>query len=408
MGAATSRDCVSSLRAVQDGDDEFDDDASYRDPLHPDDRLWRHPSEMASVPAPGSRSIPDTVDFAPVPAHRRGRGGWTIAVASGLVGASAVLLVVLATGMTDRVVERGDPAIDDAIVASTVPVSTSTLNGTSEAINAVMPSVAQIAATTGDEIVDGSAIVVRADGYLLTDAHLLDGATSLQVTLSDGTTLPAELVAIDAVTALAVVHVERTDLIPAQVGDPASLQVGQLTMALGSQGGAPSISSGVISAFEERSITISGTYLYGLIRFDAPLPDGAAGGPLITETGEVIGVTIKPELGASFSWATPIDDATDVAAELIADGRVKHPWLGVQGRRTAEGAGVEVVMANSPAEAAGIEVDDVLLSIDGKPLPSMAALVAIIRDYDPGDVITITYLRDGIEWTCVATLGLSG
>lgn len=406
-GAATERDRVGNLRAVQDEDDQFDDDPSFRDPLHPDDRLWRHPSEMRNTPAPGSRSIPDTVDFAPVPRSARSRGGWTIAIASGLVGASAVLLVVLATGMTERVVERGDDALDEAAVTST-PVSTTSPGGTSEAIQAVMPSVALVAATSGDTTVDGSAIVVRADGYLLTDADLVDDATSLLVTLADGSTLPAEVVATDPVTSLAVVRVERTDLVPAPAGDPAGAEVGQLTMALGrSASGGPSTSSGVISAFEERSVATTGSYLYGLIRFDAPLPDGAAGGPLITESGTVIGVTVKADPAATFSWATPIDDATDVANELIEHGRARHPWLGVQGKRTAEGAVIEAVLENSPAAAAGLQVDDVLVSIDGRALPSMSVLVAVIREYEPGDMVTIAYKRDGIEWTCVAELGLS-
>jgi putative serine protease PepD len=393
---------------VQDEDDNFDDDASFGEPLHPDDRLWRHPSEMRDVPAPGSRSIPDIVDFAPAPTAPRGRGGWTLAVASGLVGASAVLLVVLATGMTDRVVERSDDAADQVTVTSTVPVSVSVPSSATEAIAVVRPSVALIAATNGDTTTDGTALVLRPDGYLLTDAHLLEGAAALHVTLADGTTLPATVVAIDPVTALGVVHVDRLDLVPATLGDPSALDVGQLTMAIGTDTtGGPSISSGVISAFEERSTALAGTLLYGLIRVDAPLSDGAAGGPLITETGEVVGVTVKSDPTATFSWATPIDDATDVATELIEDGRARHPWLGVEGRRTAEGASVMAVMENSPASEAGLQVDDVLVSVDGRSVPSMAILVAIIREHEPGDDVTITYRRDGITWTCVATLGLS-
>lgn len=390
---------------MQDEDDTFDDDdSSFNEPLHPDDRLWRHPSEMRSVPAPGSRSIPDTVDFAPLP---RGRAWWTIAIASGLVGASAVLLVILATGMNDRVADRED-ASDQVTVTSTVPVSSSIPDAsTTEAVAAVMPSVAQLTATSGDTTVDASALVIRADGYLLTDAHSLVGATSILITFSDGSASPGEIVATDPVTALAVVVIERTDLIPAAIGDPGELEVGQLAIALGTgTGGGPSISSGVLSAFGERSTGATGDLLYGLIRFDAPLPEGAAGGALITESGIVMGITVKSDPAATFGWATPIDDAIEIATELIEDGRARHAWLGVEGRRTADGAEIMSVTENSPAAEAGLEVEDILVSVDGDAIPSMATLVAIIRDHEPGDNVTITYRRDGTEWTCVATLGL--
>lgn len=390
---------------MQEEDDPFDDETSFAEPLHPDDRLWRHPSEIHKVPAPGARSIPDTVHFAPV---SRGRSGWTIAIASGLVGASAALLVVLATGMTDRVVERQpDAAGAQVTVTSTVPISAPGGRDASAAISAVMPSVVQIAATTDGATVDGSALVVREDGYLLTDAHVLDDATEVRVTFADQTTAEGEVIAIDHVTALAIVKVDHGELVPAPFGDPSALEVGQLTLAIGTNtSGGPSISSGVISAFDERSTAVSGTYLYGLIRFDAPLPDGAAGGPLVTEDGEVIGVTIRSDPSAAFGWATPIDDAFDIATQLIDDGKATHAYLGVEGRRTAEGAAVMSVAENSPAAEAGIQVDDILVSVDGRALPSMAALVDVIRDHEPGDNITITYRRDGIEWTCVATLGL--
>src|SRR5690606_28466426 len=159
-----------------------------------------------------------TVHFAPV---SRGRSGWTIAIASGLVGASAALLVVLATGMTDRVVERQpDAAGEQVTVTSTVPISSPTTRDASAAIGAVMPSVAQIAVTSEEDTLDGSVIVVREDAYLLTDAAVLDGAASVQVTFPDGSTVEGEVVAVAPVTALAVVKVDRSRLVPAPTGVP--------------------------------------------------------------------------------------------------------------------------------------------------------------------------------------------
>lgn len=404
-GAATRKGAVGSLQGVQDDDLPDDDTSAFSDPLHPDDRLWRHPSEMRSVPPVGARAIPDTVDFAP-PVPRR-RLAWSAIVASSLVGASAALLAVLATGMGERVVERiverpaeTPPASSILTVSTTTPIA-----GAAEAVAAVMPGVAQIAVTSAGGTTDASAVVIRADGYLVTDAAVVAEAETITVSLADGTVEAGEVVAVDRVSELAVIRVPRTDLTPVRLGDPAELQVGQQAMALGShQDGGPSISSGVISALDQRSTSEAGTALYGMIRFDAPVPPEVAGGPLVTDTGTVVGITVRAA-DTMFGWATPIDEATEVAEELIATGHASHAWLGVEGRRGPDGPVVTLVVEGSPAALAGLRVDDVLLSVEGEPLASMSVLAAIIRDREPGETLSMAYERDGMRWTCVATLG---
>lgn len=387
-------------------DDLPDDDPSpFADPLHPDDRLWRHPSELRSVPPAGSRSIPDAVTFAP-PVPRR-RLAWSALLASSLVGASAALLAVLATGMGERVVERIVETPPASEPDAMLPVSTTApLGGPAEAVEAAMPGVAHLTATTEAGTVEASALVVRADGYLVTDAANVVGASSLLVTLADGVSHAGTVVAVDELSELAVVRVEATDLPLVEFGDPAELQVGQWAMVLGShEDGGPSVGSGSVSALEQRSTSTRGTPLYGLIRVDAPVPAEVAGGPLVTDTGAVVGLTVRSADGP-FGWATPIDEVREVADDLIEIGHARHAWLGIEGSRTADGPVVSVVVAGSPAEVAGVEEGDVLLHADGRPLPSMATLAAMIRDREPGDSISITYERDGVEWTCVAVLGL--
>ncbi|MBK5223598.1 MAG: serine protease [Acidimicrobiia bacterium] len=398
---------------MQDDDLPDDEPSAFNDPLHPDDRLWRHPSELRSVPPPGSRSIPDSIASAtagpPAQGGGRRRLPWGTVLASSLMGASAALLAVLVTGVGDRVVERTvEVPGADLSADTTLPVSTTAPVGdTAQVAASVMPSVAQLAVSADGSTTDGSAVVIRSDGYLLTDAHIVTGADRIVVTLADGTAVDGELVATDPVTRLAVVHIARTDLIAATFGDPAALRVGQLAMALGShQGGRPSISSGVISALDERTAPDGEAPLYGLIRFDSPVPNGIFGGPLVTGDGAVVGVTTTAGAGSPFGWATPIDDANEIADSLIEHGRAHHAWLGIEGRRTAEGPTVMVVADGSPAAQAGIAVNDVLVQVDGTPISSMATIVSVIRDREPGDAITITYRRGDMEWDCVAVLGL--
>lgn len=405
-GADTPGDPLGSLPGVQDDDHPDDDTPSFGEPLHPDDRLWRHPSEMRSVPPAGSRSIPDTVDFAPVPADPpRRRIGWSALLASSLVGATAALLAVVATGMGDRVVERIVETPPAETPTSLVPVASSIdRSRPAEAVEAALPGIAHLTVATDDGAIDASAVVVRADGYLVTDASVVADATEVLVDLADGRHLPGEVVAVDPVTELAVVSVPARDLTVVR-SDGARLEVGQWAMAIGCHDdGTPSVSSGAISALQQRAENDAGTVLYGLIRIDAPTPAEVAGGPLVDDTGAVVGITVKAPDGSPFGWATPIDQVRRVADDLIELGHARHAWLGVEGRRAADGALVTSVVGGSPAEDAGIRAHDVLVAVDGQPLPSMGTLAAVIREHEPGEALTITYLRDGERHTATATL----
>lgn len=398
---------VGNLGAVPDDDDPFDDEpAGFGDPLHPDDRIWRHPSEMASVPPPGARSIPDTVDFAPVPRRRHMLGA--IAV-SGMVGAAVAVSVVMATGLGERVVERwNDP---DPLPAAAQPRVTTTTEPPSdpalaEVAETAQPSVVWITTANGESYDDCAGIVITADGHLLTDSRPFEDATSITVRFHDGGVERGHLVGIDPLTELAVVRVDRDDLVPAELGDPRALKVGEFALLLGpDETGRTTASAAMVNAVGTPARVHDGITLYDMIRFAAPVPMDMSGGPLLNESGEVIGVTVRAGNGDPGGIATPIDYAMAIATDLIHEGRVRHPWLGVEGRRDNGEPIIVRVFPGSPAETAGLLPDDVIVAVDGRPMPSMAAFVTTIRSLRPGDEVTITYRRGGERVDALVVLG---
>jgi putative serine protease PepD len=396
-------------------DDFFDDEAAgFGEPVHPDDRLWRHPSEIHRVPPPGARSIPDTVDFAPVPPTRR---SWAALAASGAVGAAVAISVILATGLGERVVTQwieppevfpffrsGQPVAPTTTVATTTTIPEPSL---SELAEGAAPSLVWISVVTPDRTVDCAGVVISADGHLLTEARPFAGHTDITVRFHDGTIASGELVGVDHLTELAVVRVDRAGLEPARFGDPRELRVGGTVLVLGpDETGKPTASAAMVNAVGTTARLRDSLTLYDLIRFDAQIPATHSGGPLLNDSGEVVGVTVRAGNGDPFGLATPIDAARTIAADLITEGRARHPWLGIEGRQEQALPVVLRVLEESPADLAGLRPDDVILAVDGEPVPSMAAFVTAVRARQPGDVVTIRYLRDGVEQDCVAVLGL--
>jgi putative serine protease PepD len=398
-------------------DDFFDDEAArFGEPVHPDDRLWRHPSELHKVPPPGARSIPDTVDFAPVP---RRRSAWAAIAVSSVVGAAVAVSVILVTGMGERVVERWiepPPAFpffgaNASVAPTTTTTSTSTTTTVpaptlSELAEAAAPSLAWITVVNGDLSTDCAGVVISADGHLLTESRPFEGHTSITVRFHDGSTSSGELVGVDELTELAVIRVDRNDLVPARFGDPRELKVGGTVLVLGpDETGKTAASAAMVNAVGTTARLRDALTLYDVIRFDVQVPVEHSGGPLLNETGEVVGVTVRTGNGEPFGLATPIDAAQVVATDLITEGRARHPWLGIEGRQEQAQPVVLKVLEDSPADLAGLRPDDVILAVDGEPVASMAAFVTAVRARRPGDALTITYLRDGAEWECVAVLG---
>ena len=400
-------------------DDDGDDDAPvFGLPLPPDDRLWRHPSELGPAAPPPAAAV----DRARHPRM------WSIAVVSGLVGAVLTVGVVAAAGgLRERVVEQPTALEKVAVNPQTTLAAFSATSGNADRVVAltqtVAPAVVRVQVTGANGRTTGSGVLYRTDGYLLTNAHLVAGALSVVVVLADGTELDGAVVGSDDWTDVGVVHVDRSDLDTATIGSTAQLQVGQRAIAIGAPLDAatgPSVSVGVISALGRKAQATDGTWMHGLLATDARFGPEASGGALVDEDGSVIGLTTvvgsasNAPSASSLSYATPIEVATAAADDIIATGKAHHAWLGVEGYDLSDaqakdlavggGALVTKVTDGSPAEVAGLQSGDVITAFDGQPVSSMSTLVAGLRRHAPGDTVTISYTRGTDQRSCEATL----
>jgi putative serine protease PepD len=266
----------------------------------------------------------------------------------------------------------------------------------------------------------GTGIIVSSDGEILTNNHVVEGSTSVRVRLN-GTTAPimAKVIAGDAGNDLALLKLTNASgLTAATFADSESIAVGDPVVAVGyalALDGGPSVTSGIVSALN-RTLTDSNGALDGLIQTDAAISSGNSGGPLINLNGQVIGINTAVANGNSsraannIGFAIGVAEVQRVAALLRAEagGAVRaQGYLGVSlSDRQDGGAGAVVaeVQADSPADKAGLKVNDIVLEINGKAISGQGALIAVVRDSAPGDVIKIKVERDGAVKDLTATL----
>ena len=284
----------------------------------------------------------------------------------------------------------------------------------------IAPSIVTIDSLSGTGESIGTGIIVTSDGEILTNNHVVEGATSVRVRLN-GTTAPimAKVIAGDAGNDLALIKlVNAKGLTAATFADPESIAVGDPVVAVGyalALDGGPSVTSGIVSALN-RTLTDSSGALNALIQTDAAISSGNSGGPLINLNGQVVGINTAVANGDNNTAANNIGFAIGVAevqrvAALLraeAGGTVREQgYLGISlTDRKDGGAGAVVaeVQADSPASKAGLKVNDVVLQINGQAITGQGALIAIVRDSAPGEVIKITVERDGVAKDLSATL----
>ena len=266
----------------------------------------------------------------------------------------------------------------------------------------------------------GSGVIYRKDGYIITNNHVVEGAREVNVAFADGKTERAEVVGRDPDTEIAVVRVDRDDLPAAKFGDSDDLVVGQLAVAVGSPSGFEStVTSGVISGIgrEFPPELVAGDpsaarSLVDLIQTDAAISPGSSGGALANREGEIIGINVAylppAETGAvNIAFAIPSETAISVADQLIETGKVSSAYLGVittdLSPEDAErfdlpvdsGAIVSDVEPGHAAAEAGVRRADIIVALGDTSIENTGDLLAALRDYQPGDTVALTVIRDG-------------
>jgi S1-C subfamily serine protease len=344
----------------------------------------------------------------------------------------AVFAAVLSAGCTEEPGHKAQNVAQAPAQASPeIPVDEPVARVASQ----VGPSVVQVNVTATQDTVFGpqseeglgSGVIYRNDGYIITNNHVVEGASEVSVAFADGTTERAEVVGRDPDTEIAVIRVDRNDLPAASFNESEDLVVGQLAVAIGSPSGFEStVSAGVISGLgREFPAEFTGgrleRSLVDLIQTDAAISPGNSGGALTNRDGEIIGINVAylppAETGAvNIGFAVPSDTAVSVADQLIETGEVSSAYLGVYmtdlSPEDAErfdlpvdsGAIVREVEPGNAAAEAGVMRGDIIVALGDTPIESSGDLLGALRDYQPDDTVDLTVVRDGGEQTLEVTL----
>jgi S1-C subfamily serine protease len=366
------------------------------------------------------------------PARNSGRAvSFLKPLIAGVVGALLVLLVMPAVFGVNPVDIITGKVKKAATVASTSPATikqvTSVVSPTQGATDVasiakkITPSIVNIDVKTSsrgmpyysnsEQEGTGSGVIYSSDGYIITNNHVVSGASTITVTLASGTELPATVVGTDPDNDVAVIKINKTGLPALSLGNSDGLVVGQMVVAVGSPlGFEQTVTSGIVSALH-RNVTASSDgsseVLTDLIQTDAPINPGNSGGALCDGTGMLIGVNtlIASQSGGSegIGFAIPVNTVKQVADDIIAGRKVSHPYIGVQGQSVSsdiaaeyglpvsEGAYVTYVAPGSPAQKAGIKNGDIIVAADGQPVKTVDTLMAAVKKKSVGQTINLTY-----------------
>jgi S1-C subfamily serine protease len=304
--------------------------------------------------------------------------------------------------------------------------------------------------TFSDETVPagvGTGVIYDKDGHIITNNHVVEGASKLMAALPDGRSFEAKLIGTDPRTDIAVVQIQASDLPIANLGDSSKTAVGDWAIAVGNAlglPGGPTVTFGVVSALDRSALEPSssspnqgnpnqggrpsssagGPQLFGLIQTDAAINPGNSGGPLANSNGDVIGINTlvageaEPGLQAQgIGFAININTAKRIADELVKNGSVQHAYLGVNyvpltpaianqiGTNAKNGIAVARVLPGSPAAQAGLQTKDVITQVNGKDLKGESDLAQQVDGFKPGDQVTLTVVRGNQPQQIKVTLG---
>jgi putative serine protease PepD len=399
----------------------YDYEAPYQAAGHPYDEAETDQSWAAS-----------SYDPYAAPTRRRSGGGsfWKgigIAVLSALVGAAAAIATMQWLD-DDSVASGGDPTAVTVVERVETRILNPEESGTTASAVAqrVLPSIVTVEVRDSDIgtfVADGSGsgVVLSTEGLLVTNQHVVDGSQQVRVVFADGRTYDAEVVGEDALTDLAVLTIDALGLTAVEIGSSEAMGIGDTAIAIGSPlglEGGPSVTVGVVSAFDRRVQTSIDDELFGMLQTDAPITRGSSGGALVDDEGRLIGITTAigvSDVGAEgLGFAIPVELVTRITNDLIEFGTARHAFLGITGSTWFEeggdgatiptGVAVASVIDNTAAAQAGIQVGDVIRSVDDDPVTTMEQLVVELRFFSVGDVVDVLLDRGGSEQHILLTL----
>ncbi|MGB0114654.1 MAG: trypsin-like peptidase domain-containing protein [Ilumatobacteraceae bacterium] len=383
---------------------------------------------MTSLPPPPPGVSPSGPPIAlpgppvrPTPPERSStrRGVLLIAVVAVVAWVAGLTGALVGSRVSDWLDSPPKSASDEPINVSDPRGPIEGLLDVAAVIEHMAPSVVTISADVGGGQSIGTGVIITGDGEILTNAHVVEGATTVRVRLS-GETEPREanLLASDAGNDLALLRMNGDGFAAATFADPGSVRLGDQVVAIGfalGLDGDPSVTLGIVSALD-RTIGTDDAYLDGLLQTDAAISSGNSGGPLVNAAGEVVGINTAVARDTATSAATNVGFAISAGeaipviealrAQAGGEERIEG-YLGVElGERRdgGQGAVIGAVQDGTPAARAGIEADDLVIAADGATIDGATGLIATIRDLGPGDSTTLTVVREGERIDITVTL----
>jgi S1-C subfamily serine protease len=403
------------------------------------------PQSAWARPTGGPTATPESW-FEPAPgpvATSRAQSSPRTAGPIGIVVVTSLITAILASGGTYLALNASG-VLNRSVATPPAGQTTSTqesarFDESSAVVDAaakVSPAVVQITSSAGidpNNVTDipatgvGSGVIFDANGWILTNRHVVAGSDGLEVALKDGRTFKGRIYGIDTLTDLAIVKIEAKDLPTAPMGDSSTLKVGQLAIAIGSPLGTytNTVTSGIVSAIG-RSIQVEGGNLNNLIQTDTAINPGNSGGPLLDGGGNVIGIDTAVATNAQgIGFAIPINIAKPLLQQALAGQPLARPWIGIRYEAVTpalvrersltidHGAIVGVgqndsspaVVPDSPADKAGVRAGDIVTSLEGITIDTEHPLDAVLTQFAPGRTVTVEVYRNGSTIKLQVTLG---
>lgn len=363
---------------------------------------WRDPESHASmyaIPVAPDQPAPEPIAE---PARPRRRMVLMVALAGVMTLIAGALGAAIGIGLTDHR-DDGQNSLGSTHMAPAIAQRPP--DSYAAVIGRVLPSVVTIRVPVAGGTALGSGFVVSANGYVITNDHVVAGGTNVTVLFNDGSTSSGKVVGSDSESDVAVIKVSAGGLPPVNLGDSDQVAVGDAVLAIGSPLAlTATVTSGIVSALDRTLVAgdAGQQRYYAAIQTDAAINHGNSGGPLLNGAGEVIGVNAVIKSMAAddassgnigLAFAIPINQAKRVAEEIIKTGHARRTVIGARLENSHRGVRLATVDPAGPAAEAGLRGGDVVIAIDGHQLAESTDLIAMVRKYAPGTAVTVEYLR---------------